>query len=215
MGSRPTISYQPALDGVRAVAVLAVLALPCRGTRVFGRLSGRVGVLHPFGFPDHQPVGERGRDHRAGVGRRVLRPPRPTAAAGQRAVPRADRRARRGHRPVRRRRRSARARRRVVAAGRQLGVPVRRRLVSTAVPAGGRHRLAARALLVAGDRGAVLLAVADLVHRPDPHREDPPLADRRARRASRSGSRSRHPSSPRCGVATPRTGRRRRVRPRS
>ena len=49
MGSRPTITYQPALDGVRAVAVLAVLAFHAEvpgfsggylGVSVFFTLSG-------------------------------------------------------------------------------------------------------------------------------------------------------------------------------
>ena len=49
MGSRPTINYQPALDGVRAVAVLAVLGFHAEvpgfsggylGVSVFFTLSG-------------------------------------------------------------------------------------------------------------------------------------------------------------------------------
>ena len=135
-------------------------AVPCRGRRLRRWLPGCVGVLHPLRVPDHQPAGARARPPFVDRARHVLRAPHPSSAAGERALPGDDRRDRHGDRRVRRRRRPAAPDRRLDPAGGELGVPRRRGFVPADLPADRRHPLAARALLVARDRGAVLLGVA-------------------------------------------------------
>ena len=69
MGSRPTITYQPALDGVRAVAVLAVLAFHAE---VPGFSGGYLGVSVFFtlsGFLITSLLVNEAREHRTRLGR--------------------------------------------------------------------------------------------------------------------------------------------------
>ena len=94
-------AYQPALDGVRAVAVAHGPAVPPRLAR--RRLPRGVGLLHAVGLPDHVARPRRARPHGPPRRRRVLRSPPAPPAAGQPGLPRRHRRARR-RRAVRRRR---------------------------------------------------------------------------------------------------------------
>ena len=160
MSSRPTIAYQPALDGVRALAVAAVLlfhgGVPgfdggYLGVSVFFTLSGY--LITSLLVHEHQ----RQRPDRSGD---VLFPPPASALAGQRTVPARCGVAGHVHRCVRGRRLVAGARARLAVPGRQLGVARRRGLVSGAARPDQRHQFTARTLLVVGDRGAVLLGVA-------------------------------------------------------
>ena len=149
-------------------------AVPRRDRRLRRRLRGRVGVLHAVGVPDHEPADRRARRHPPHRRVRVLRAAGEAAAAGEPAVHRGDRRAVGHDRSVRRcREPAARPARRPVPGG-ELGVPRRRRLVPATVRRRGRAGVAARALLVARDRGAVLLGVAARVRRHRPHRPHPP-----------------------------------------
>ena len=138
MGSRPTITYQPALDGVRAVAVLAVLAFHAEvpgfsggylGVSVFFTLSGF--LITTLLVSEAESTG------RVSAGAFYARRARRLLPASVLCVALivvlaavtdlfagvADLRA---HVVG------------LVVAGRELGVPVRRRLVPTVVPAGRR-----------------------------------------------------------------------------
>ena len=181
MGSRPTIKYQPALDGVRALAVLAVLAFHAE---VPGFSGGYLGVSVFFtlsGFLiTSLLVNEAETTGRVSAGafyarraRRLL--PASVLCIGLIVVLAAVTDLFDG---------VADLRAHVVGSLLQVVnwvLALRRRLVPAVVPAGGGHRVAARALLVAVDRGAVLLAVAGRLPRPDAGRQDAPCADRRAR----------------------------------
>ena len=83
---RPRLEYQPALDGVRAVAVAMVLLF--HGGIEWMR-GGYIGVSVFFtlsGLPDHEPAARRVGRHRYRTRRRVPRPSRPPAAPGERRV---------------------------------------------------------------------------------------------------------------------------------
>ena len=193
-GGPMTVARQPALDGVRALALVLVLFfhagftwMPAgyMGVSVFFTLSGYLItslLLDEF---------ESSASDRA---RRVLLAPLETAAAGRPALPRGHR-----HAPVRRSvPRGATPAGRPDggdAAGLQLDRTVTGGELRRAVHRVGRRAVAGQALLVAGDRGAVLPAVAvgPVAARPSsspPGRLGAPVG-RRAHRGLRRG-RARH-----------------------
>ncbi len=84
--------YMPGLDGLRAIAVLAVIAFHEQFGWAPGRTAGGGRVLYPQRLPDHRPAA------RALVGPGHAGPERLLAAAGAAAAARAVRDAGRGHR---------------------------------------------------------------------------------------------------------------------
>ena len=135
-------------------------AVPRRVRVDVRRLRRRVGVLHAVGLPDHVAGAGRARSLRAArasarsTARRVRRllPASLVCLAGVMVAAWADQFTRRhptAARPLG-----------GAAAGLQLGGARRRRRLRRADVTGGRAAGAARPLLVAGDRGAVLLGVA-------------------------------------------------------
>ena len=91
MTERSTIAYQPALDGVRALAVAAVLLFHAEVAGFRRWLPRGVGVLHAVGIPHHEPARARTRPHRRHRPPHVLRAARQAPAPGEPAVPRGHR----------------------------------------------------------------------------------------------------------------------------
>ena len=162
---RPSQRYMPGLDGLRALAVLAVIAYHLEFGWAAGRAAGRGHLLHAQRLPDHRHAARSGRS-RGRTPRRLLARARATPAAG--AVPDAGGRRHVGHR------RRAGAAPAVQGSGRRCR-PVRQQLAADP-PArlllrALRPRLAAEPPVVARRRGAVLhrLAAAAAARRaPDP-----------------------------------------------
>ena len=129
--------HQPGLDGLRGLAVAAVVAFHLGIDEVERRLPRRVAVLHAVGRLDRHADPQRDRHHRALLARRVL------AAAGAAAAPAgAGHAGRRRRRPAAdadprgddpRRRRRQRPQRRQLALPRR-GLVVRRPVRRTVAP---------------------------------------------------------------------------------
>ena len=175
--TREGFGYQPALDGLRAALGARGAAVPRGGRRVRRRLPRRLGVLHLVRVPDHEPDARRAGAHRPGGHRRVLRPPCEAAAArrASRASPPSS------CSPPPPTGSTASSRCAATSSGAVLQVA---NWVSLA--GGGSYQdlfaqaagagVAGRALLVARDRGAVLLAVPARVRRPVADRRIAPRA---------------------------------------
>ena len=69
-GARPSLGHIPGLDGIRALAVLAIIAFHTQSEFGPGRLLRRRRLLRPLWLPDHVAVGQ-------GVGRHRDDPPPP------------------------------------------------------------------------------------------------------------------------------------------
>ena len=201
-GTRPTLGHIRGLDGIRAFAVLSIIAFHTGLNSVPGRLLRRRRLLRALGLPHHVAAGEgveRDGDDPAAP---LLGRPGPPPAAG--ALPHGRRGGRRhgrlaqdpGHPEHRRRRRLDRLLRLELVLD-----PHRRHVLQ---PLGA--ALAVPAHLVAGDRGAVLLGVAARragraaagIRSAAPGRRAgsprPRARRRRARRDARAGRAPRTPS---------------------
>ena len=73
--------YLPGLDGLRALAVLAVAGLPPRAELGAGRITRRRRLLHAERLPHHRPPARPVTPGPARCSSRLLAPPRPAAAA--------------------------------------------------------------------------------------------------------------------------------------
>ncbi len=79
----PPVNYVPGLDGLRAVAVIAVLAFHAQFAAASGGFLGVSLFFTLVGVPDHDPADRRARLDRNAVVAPVLRAPCTTAAAGR------------------------------------------------------------------------------------------------------------------------------------
>ena len=177
---QPTDGFRPDIEGLRAVAIVAVLLCHAGRPLLRRRLRRRRRLLRHLRLPHHPPAARRARQDRRHLAAPLLRAPgqAPAAALG--------RPARLGRRPL-----AAAplpgARGRSLRRHRQLG-PLHRQLALRR-PVGrllrpGRRTEPGAAPLVAGDRGAVLPRLAD----PAARRHLDLAPPRRARSARRSGS---------------------------
>ena len=159
--SRRRFGYEPGLDGLRALSVVAVICYHAGFAVDARRVDRRRGVLRRLRVPDHVALARRARGVVPHRPRAVLAAARTAAAAGARRRPRG------GGGGDARRRFGGAARRRATghAVGarlsRQLGPDRRRRAVLR------RRPTAAPAPVEPGDRGAVLPVVATGLRRPD------------------------------------------------
>ena len=152
----------PGIDALRAIAVLAVFALP-RGRRLdAGRLPRRRRLLRDQRLPDHLAAARRVPARRPHPARPLLGAAGAAAAARGRRPDRGDD-GRRGDRRARPHRRPARRRARLARLRRQLALHLRPPVLLRPVPAA----LALPPPLVALGRGAVLPLLAARLRRRD------------------------------------------------
>ena len=80
----PRPNRLPGLDGLRALAIAAVLLFHLDATWLPGRLPRRRRLLRRLGLPHHHAPAPRARGHRTHRPPRLLDPPRPSPPAGAR-----------------------------------------------------------------------------------------------------------------------------------